>query len=388
MYVYVAVLLLILVNGLLFGHRRKWFVLSSFILIIGMAALRKYTVGIDLAGHYAKQYTVIANLSWSQLPAYYRVHTYNLGFIVFAKLLGAISDNSQCFIIATSVIIFGSTARYIYRHSDNVVLETFMFVTSFTMMMYMNIIAQAMAIAIILFGLDLLLKKQYLRYIICVLFATTIHTSAIVCLGFIPLLSLPNKKKYVIGYVLAIGIGSIFADRIVSILINSIFSEFAVYFETGSYHGRGIDISANSLFQVSMHLMALFIAFLYLYKKEIVKDSKLILYAKKKKPVWAQKRTVYKIGQLPTNFLVYMSVTACVFRIIVYQSYIFSRMGFYFYFFSFSLLARGVSNIENRSNKRIILCFIYSYMLIMFLAFYKSAGTNSYGVLPYVLFWN
>lgn len=388
MYIYWLVLIAIILNGMLMGNNRKYFIGSSFFLVTLLAALRKYTVGIDLEVHYADRFSTIAHLPWNQLTTYQKAHTYDFGFIVFDKVLGLISDNPQIFIVVTSIIIYGLVARYIYRHSDNVVLETFMFITSFTMMMYMNIIAQALAIAIILFGLDFLADKKYVKYVFCVLIATTIHTSAIVCIVFIPLLNLPNNKKYIIEYITAVGIGSLFLDKIVTVLIRTVFSEFAPYFEAGSYHGAGINVSANSLFQISMHALALIIAFLFLYKNGKVDESRLRLCSKKKASFLSGKNVVTEIGQLPTSFLMYMSVTACIFRIIVYQSYIFSRMGFYFYFFSFSLLARGVAEIKNKSNKKIITSFLYLYMIFMFLIFYKSAGMNSYGVLPYAFFWD
>lgn len=388
MYIYWLVLVAIIINGMALGHNRKWFVGSSFFVVTLLAALRKYTVGIDLEAHYASRFSTIAHLPWSQLVTFQKAHTYDFGFIIFDKILGTISDNPQFFIAVTSIIIYGLTARYIYKHSDDVVLETFMFITSFTMMMYMNIIAQALAIAIVLFGLDFLAERKYFKYAFCVLVATTIHTSAIVCLGFILLLNLPNKKKYIVEYILAMGLGTLFLDKIISILIRTVFSEFSAYFEAGSYHGAGINVSANSLFQISMHMLTLIVAFHFLYKNGKANESRLVVYSKRRVSLWSTKMMANEIEQLPTSFLMYMSVTACVFRIIVYQSYIFSRMGFYFYFFSFSLLARGVSGIKNKSNKKIVSGFLYLYMIMMFFAFYKSAGVNSYGVLPYVFFWN
>ena len=368
MYIYIVILTIILINGILFGKKRKWFVFSSFMILILFSGLRKYTVGIDLASHYANRFTVIANLGWRELSNFYHVHTYDMGFIVFDKILGIISDNPQWFIFVTSFIVYGSNARYIYKHSDNVVLETFMFITSFTMMMYLNIIAQALAISIILFGLDFLMEKNYIKYLCTVLLATSIHQSAIICLMFIPLMYLENNKKNIRRYIIILLVGALFLDRIVSILIKTIFRQFSVYFESGSYHGAGIDVSANSIFQISMHAIALFIAVLFLIKKDKIKTSEVL--------------------QLPTNFLIYMSITALIFRILIFQSYIFSRMGFYVYFFSFSLMARAVANIKMKYNKRIVEGFVYIYMMIMFLIFYKSSGVNSYGVLPYEFFWN
>ena len=389
MYIYIVILTIILINGILFGKKRKWFVFSSFMILILFSGLRKYTVGIDLASHYANRFTVIANLGWRELSNFYHVHTYDMGFIVFDKILGIISDNPQWFIFVTSFIVYGSNARYIYKHSDNVVLETFMFITSFTMMMYLNIIAQALAISIILFGLDFLMEKNYIKYLCTVLLATSIHQSAIICLMFIPLMYLENNKKNIRRYIIILLVGALFLDRIVSILIKTIFRQFSVYFESGSYHGAGIDVSANSIFQISMHAIALFIAVLSLIKKDKIIESEISIKKKIKIVFFKEdKIKTSEVLQLPTNFLIYMSITALIFRILIFQSYIFSRMGFYVYFFSFSLMARAVANIKMKYNKRIVEGFVYIYMMIMFLIFYKSSGVNSYGVLPYEFFWN
>lgn len=387
MYIYFIVLLLIMLNGAFFGNKRKWFISSSFGLIILLSALRKFTVGIDLSSHYANRFITIANLKWIELPIYQTKHTYDLGFIIFDKIISCISDNPQWFIIVTSIIIFGSVARYIYRHSENIVIETFLFITSFTMMMYLNIIAQSLAIAIMLFGFDFLLEKKYFRFVCIVLLATTIHSSAIVCLCFIPLIKIPNKKKYIIRYIIVLCFGTLFLDQIISLLTNTIFKQFSVYFDVGSYHGAGIDVSANSIFQISMHFFALFLASFTLFKDGEVSESNLLM--KNKYSIKLLKKVLRKktISQIPTNFLIYMSVAAVVFRILVYQSYIFSRMGFYIYFFSFTLISRSVENIEDSFNQKFIKASIYLYMFFMFILFYESAGINSYGVLPYRFFW-
>lgn len=386
MYIYIIILLIILLNGIVNGKKRLCFLLSSFALIILVASLRKYTVGIDLAEHYANRYTVIANLGWNQLPNYYIAHTYDLGFLVFDKLLGYISDNPQIFIMVTSIIIFGSTVRYIYRHSDNVVMETFLLITSFTMMMYLNIIAQALAIAILLFALDYLLEKKYIKYIIAVLIAASIHSSAIICLGFIPLTFLPNKRKYIIRYILILLVILLSLNKIFSFLTETVFQQYAYYFEAGSYHGTGISVSLNSLFQISMHILPILITYAFLNRGGKFEESRLTLAVRNKKSPSVEGVLSF-IPQFSTNFLIYMTISAAVFRILAYESYIITRMGFYFYFFSFTLLSRAVSNIRNSTNKKIITFFTYIYMLIMFLTFYKSAGINSYGVLPYQFFW-
>ena len=73
MFIYYLLLLFILMNGILAKNNRRWFVYSTFTLIFLIAALRKYTIGIDLELHYAINFERIANLSWAEAieyPAY------------------------------------------------------------------------------------------------------------------------------------------------------------------------------------------------------------------------------------------------------------------------------------------------------------------------------
>lgn len=62
--------------------------------------------------------------------------------------------------------------------------------------MYLNIVAQALAIAIVVLGLDRLVKKQYLRFILWVVLASTMHSSAIVGIIFSAICKMVYKDKY------------------------------------------------------------------------------------------------------------------------------------------------------------------------------------------------
>lgn len=157
MHIYYLLLVFVMVNGLLGEKNRRWFVLSTFSLFFIIAALRKYTIGIDLNLHYAINYERIANLSWSEAVIY---PAYDPGLNILCKIFSYISHDRQIFIIGTSAIISYSVAKYIYRYAEKVVLETFMFLTMYCYFLYMNIIAQALAFAIFLFAIPYLREKN------------------------------------------------------------------------------------------------------------------------------------------------------------------------------------------------------------------------------------
>ena len=108
---YYFILCFTLINGITARKHRKWYVASTFFVIFTFAALRKYTIGIDLELHYARNFERIAALPWSEVPSFI---AYDPGFNILCKLISYISTDPQVFIAVTSLIVFGSVARYIY----------------------------------------------------------------------------------------------------------------------------------------------------------------------------------------------------------------------------------------------------------------------------------
>ena len=91
------------------------------------------------------------------------------------------------------------------------------------------------------------------------------------------------------------------------------------------------------------------------------------------------------VVQLNSNFLVYMTIGAVVFRMLASQVYVVSRMGYYTYFFGLTLLVRSVNHVHGRQ-KIFLKLFLFAVFLIFFLRFGYSAGKLSYGVVPYEIY--
>ena len=381
MAIYIVIFIAIFLNGMAFGKRKKWFVVTSFLMLFGVAALRKYTVGIDLLGHYASNYEAFASMSWDQVLDFVRYSNsyYDPGFILFMRLIASVSDNVQWFIIVTSAICYGLVGRYIYKFSDDVVLETMMFITTYTYFMYMNIIAQALALSIIMFGMEFLHQKSYVKYALTVLVAACLHSSAIVCFIFIPLNMLRVTKVNVrrfaiisIGFVLGV-------DRLLPIVLKYVFPQFAYYFESESSI-----MDASRFMQLMIYVMCLCMGIVFLYclpsrwKHSSQDVVGLIEHG--------EERRLQRCG-LNVNMLLYMTILSVVFRLLVVKFYIFSRMGFYFYLFAYSLLATSLQGIKSGRLRLQMKCCVY---IVMFLFFVFMFGTvkPSYGVVPYEFFWD
>lgn len=94
-------------------------------------------------------------------------------------------------------------------------------------------------------------------------------------------------------------------------------------------------------------------------------------------------RYARELSYLNNNFYMYVAITGIVCRVLITKMVIMERVGYYFYFMGFSILCRATESIENKGNKRIILTCIYIFMFFFFMLFGKSAGEQSYGVVPY-----
>lgn len=379
--VYYSILCFTLINGITAKKHRKWYVMSTFFVIFAFAALRKYTIGIDLELHYARNFERIANLPWNEVPSFI---AYDPGFNVLCKLISYISADRQVFIAITSLIIFGSVARYIYYYADDVVIESLMFVTMYCMFLYMNIIAQAVAFAIFLFAVPYLQQRRYIKYIFIVLLAASMHASAIILLLLIPLTFLPLKRKYVALFSLAMPLALMSLDKI-AIAFASIIPEFSRYLDLNNVHGQATGLSRLMLIIILIYVSILALAWWYLLKANKEEDKYRIV---EKNFGILKKRRDIKVLQLSSNFLAYATIIVIAARLAGISMEVSSRIGYYFYIFAYSLLGRTVVSVKNYQEKSIIKLIIYFGMVAFFLVSGSMAAEIYYGAAPYEFFWN
>lgn len=365
-------LLILLFNTLIFNKNKKMFVIFSFGMLFVVAALRKYTVGIDLNLHYANSFVKFGSMTWDSVIEYAKSGKsyYDFGFIIFMRFLYSICEDVQFFIIVTSAIICGLIGRYIYIHSKNVFIETFLFFTAFSYFMYMNIIAQGIAVAIVLFSIDYLEKKSFLKFAVLILLANFFHSSAIICLLFIPLRMIKDSEKNINRFVILTIIIGLCMNMIVPFAIKYIFPQFAFYFVSK-------EIVPNSKLQFAhlmIYVLCFFAGLMFIKKKN------------NEEKCMTENNIERRYCISDSNFFFYMTILSILFRFLAINMYIFSRVGFYFYMFGYSLLAKSIEGISNISTKRFAYFSVFFLMTLFFFALFRFVKP-SYGVVPYYFYW-
>ena len=193
--IYIALFVFELLFGLAIIKKekkyKKIYLIVSFILLAGIAALRTKNVGIDTL-QFHDAYLRIGYLDWTELTT----ERYEIGFSVLCKLLNYITANPQILISFTAIFINFSVVRFIYKNSNDVVFSILLYILLNFYFSYMNIMRQAMAIAILLFAFDAMKNGRKIKYFLLVGLATTFHGSAILGLAYIILPKFKYKQKY------------------------------------------------------------------------------------------------------------------------------------------------------------------------------------------------
>lgn len=167
---------------------------STWIILLG---LRHPSMGVDLQYGstlgYLGQFQIIRNLNWKQILNW--SGHYEMGYVIFNKLLGYLSDNYQILLMMSAVISIGITARWIYINSDYPVLSSVIYLGLPCFMMNFSGIRQMIAITITLHAYEMIRKRNFRYFLLFVFLAWTFHRSAWIFVIAYPLYWIKMGKK-------------------------------------------------------------------------------------------------------------------------------------------------------------------------------------------------
>lgn len=378
MTIYLVALFGLMLYGVCKNHnttnrRRKIYTFVAFACLALVAMLRSYNVGRDLQSHYYKTFLRVVNMDWNNLFTL----GYENGYLVFYKLISMFTDNGQWMIAIHALFVIGITGWFIYRNSENVVMSTFLFITTNTWFMYMTMMRQAMAVCIVLIALEIWKRKdwkikRYVLYVAIVILAMQFHSSAFIAF-FMPIFDfLPFKRKH------------IFISTLVMIASFALYNQMfkAVSFlqigkrdYTEFYSSSGEAINKISLYFVFVYVLIFAIGTLSL------------VYYNKKMENQSSGLAVTDESGFSNSFLLYMVLILAVCRITGLKINIMARMTYYFMPFVYVLLPRSINCFQNINNKKIVKLTMYFFMTAAFIWLTYSSAASMYGTVPYQFFW-
>jgi hypothetical protein len=336
------------------GERKKKYLIFVFALIALVSSLRGIGVGIDTR-QFANAYTEIGYLDWSGAFAM----RYEPGFITLCKLLNYFSGNYQLLLIVSSCFILFSFARFIYRNCEDVVMGTYVFLCM-PFAQSLNQMRQYIAVCILLFAIELLKEKRYLKFLLLVLLAASFHYSAIICVVFIVLYKTVLSKKLIpllpfAGIILAFILTN-YRNILSAVVQLQMFNQYS------GYIGGRMDVQDTVTRPLKLLLIALVLIFLVL----------------------AMKNKNTEEG-LKYNFTVNMLFMWGFVEMFSINIIIVSRFILYFDFIIISSVSKALHQTREKHIRIILIIVIYA---AMFGYFYVSRiQRSSGGIIPYRFFW-
>ncbi|MCL2356388.1 MAG: EpsG family protein [Defluviitaleaceae bacterium] len=350
---------------------KKTYMLIMWGAMLILSAVRAPTVGIDTM-YFSRHFLAINAGAESRLEG---------GFVLFSRALGFISSDPQILIIVSSIIIFAAAGRFVYLNSQDVVLSTFLFISMRFFFLYMNMMRQAIAIAIILIGYEFLKKRKDLWFCVFVFLASTFHFAAVVVLPLVLFRRVKfSKLTYVLSALIAV---------VIYLNASAIFGFAAeLHPRVGLYLGSVFDrttLIASQMYAAVYFIIVTFAAAV-MYRTRITAEQE-------SKYIKNVKSAVQYLGFMEnddfrtrSHFYVFAMVICFFMAVMTVHALIFHRIVEYFEVWLLLLIPQTIMCIQNVRNRHIIYAFVIAlgifhfYITLIFRPWWD-------GILPYTAFF-
>lgn len=194
----------------------------------------------------------------------------NSGYEFIVKLFQFFSTDFVVFLFFTAMIGVVPLSKIIYRYSNSIISITLSYVIFefFFESFFETGIRQIIALGIVLSGYSLLVKNKVWKYLIVIIIASKIHTTALVFLPIIVYKHIKNIKSLLIVSILSIPFLMLYSDIIVAIIgQGSIYESYLIESKDN------LGTPNYSLFVIILTLL-----FCYVFKefKRGIKDYKIL----------------------------------------------------------------------------------------------------------------
>jgi len=361
MSLYFILLLIVFIQSafLLVGRKagKFLFLLFTFGECFVIEGFRSFNVGSDTKA-YLDIYSYISQIDFSNL---FSMSSYlEKGYMLLNKIISVVFYDPQWLFIITAVFICFSTARFIFKHSPNVLLSAILYLTLDMFFFNLTGIRQSLAIAILFFAYDFLLSRRFIIFALIVLAASAFHSSAIIFIAVYPLynIRIDAKKAFVI-FVLGLVCFISFVEF--SKIIFSLFPKYSDYAMTSLFGG---EMKSASIIKTVLGFAVFIFSF-----------SVFRILPKSEEDNTRQ-----------FNILLWFALLWTVFQFVSVNAIILERVSLYFYAFSMVLLPLAISHIRKASARGFVAVAVCAFAITYagVILYYRP---DWYSVIPYSFCW-
>lgn len=314
-------------------------VLMVFLCLFGVSACR-IAVGNDYWVY--RQYIL--------LIAQDRHVATEFGFNWLVRLVQFLTQNEECYLLVLGIFSFGTVyffVKALYEQSEWFAASLFLLLTGGYYFLSLNSVRYYFALAIAMCAMRQVLKGDYLKFVLMVLFGACFHKSILVVLVLYPLAKIRWKKwAFVLGGALCTSM-IFFKD-----LYREIMFLFYPYYENSAFDNGDVSV-------INILKSAAVVVFALLYYKQCVKE------------------------QEQNQF--YLNLQAGALMLYCFGSFIpeISRIGYYLNVSLVFLLPGILKNISDKRQRIFFTAVIGIAFCVYFLIFLRGAYDVSIRILPY-----
>lgn len=344
--IYFVVLLLIVSLSSFLG-KRAYCIAISFILIL-FAGLRGVSVGPDTA-QYKYLFYDYTNFSFGQLVSFFNYGDTEIGYVLTSKFF-SLFTNYETFQLFASIFVVVPASLLIFRYSRIPWVSYFIFFSlPIFSSMSMSMMRQGFAFGFFLIAYQLVVKRKFLKYALCIAIGFLFHASIICLIPIYFLYGIPYKRSY--NKIIFVGLAIFF-------VFNTVIYKFVASFSRMQY-----DVGDSGGIKMLFFFLMLLLG-TYLIEERILQESYNKMY-------------FYLLVFTILCWFLGMNLAA-VFRLAVYTE-----------FFICLMVPNLFMTIIDKASRSLIfasiliVCFIVLKFLIMRDA--SVVGNNYY--YPYFFFW-
>lgn len=320
----------------------KTFLILSMLPLVILVGFRSINVGTDTNGYVNAFYRLMDGTMSSVDIAWL-----SFGYRFIAKVVGTIFGKNYIMLNLTIAIL---TLTFMYKsitnNSKDEVMSLYILFSTCLFYQLFNQSRQMLSIAIVLYSYKFIRNRNLKYFLISIILATLIHSSAIIFLPFYFLSNIELNKKSIFKY--------LFMFLFMFLAWNFMFKLISMtkygqtYILTNYYQASNSSI-INFIFRFCL------IVFLFLFKKSADSDE--------------NNKYLYNIG-----------IWCTVFSFITIRYYIFGRISTYFYAFYILIVPNILSTLKKNKNfyKGIMYIIFFMLHIVYFMLMCKSGGYDFY----------
>lgn len=224
--------------------QNKAYVVFMGVWLFFITVLRNNSVGADTRT-YLSIYSRSHVIGWQAVFRWADTMMIEPGYVICNKALSYINDNPRFILLISAAITISLISYHIFKYSKKPWLSFFMFITLGMFGESLCLMRQYIAVAIIVASYIAIKDNKLLKFVVLVLLAASIHTSAII---MFPMFWISKIKWNKIYFCVIFGVSAFlffavmspefrFYDIIIDILANH--TSYARYFAALDYGRRG-----------------------------------------------------------------------------------------------------------------------------------------------------